>query len=214
MSGPAPLDGLPLYQTLRALTSPLVALTTSAAGRRNGMIANSAQRASLVPERPRVSVYISKTNFSHDLVYASGVLGMHLLRADQWEIVRVLGLRTGRTEPKLHITGEREEGDAAERVEAWLGDTGCPLIRAAPLALECRVVNTMDAGAATFFLADVVTAWAEPADALMTSEHFRANAPAELRRLYEARLVEAQADLARLANAVDDRPWPGAKSPP
>ena len=62
-----------LYLMLRHLTSPVVAITTSARGRRNGMIANSAQRASLAPSLPRVSVYISKTNVSHDLIYHSGV---------------------------------------------------------------------------------------------------------------------------------------------
>ena len=85
----------PLYNLLRHLTSPIVAITTSAGGRRNGMIANSAQRASLVPSLPRVSVYISKTNFSHDLVYSSGLLGLHLLRGDQYDVIArgLLGVR-------------------------------------------------------------------------------------------------------------------------
>jgi flavin reductase (DIM6/NTAB) family NADH-FMN oxidoreductase RutF len=43
----------PVYLMLRHLTSPVVAITSAAEGRKNGMIANSAQRASLVPTSPR-----------------------------------------------------------------------------------------------------------------------------------------------------------------
>src|SRR6266566_2267512 len=39
------------YQLLRSLTSPVVAITSERAGKRNGMISDSAVRASLVPER-------------------------------------------------------------------------------------------------------------------------------------------------------------------
>ena len=55
------------YPLLRHLTPPVVAVTTTADGERNGMIANSAQRASLVPALPRISLYVSKVNHSHDL---------------------------------------------------------------------------------------------------------------------------------------------------
>src|SRR2546426_6101762 len=56
------------YQLLRNLTSPVVALTSERAGKRNGMISDSAVRASIVPAIPRVSVYNHKFNFSHDLI--------------------------------------------------------------------------------------------------------------------------------------------------
>src|SRR5512141_2064211 len=91
----------PLYLTLRNLTTPIVAITTSANGKRNGLIVNSAQRASLVPAFMRVSMYISKTNLTHELIWASGVFGLHLLRADQWNVVRELGIDSGRERDKL-----------------------------------------------------------------------------------------------------------------
>src|SRR5688500_19976397 len=104
------------------------------------MISNSAQRASLVTSIARISVYISKTNFTHDLVHASGVFGIHLLRTDQWDLIRHLGLQSGRKIDKLATIPMRE------------GTTGCPILADAIAAFECRVVSVMDTGASTFFL--------------------------------------------------------------
>ncbi|MGH7476725.1 MAG: flavin reductase family protein [Longimicrobiales bacterium] len=200
------IEGESLYALLRVLTSPIVAITTSAQGQWNGMIANSAQRASLVPSQPRVSVYISKTNFSHDLVYRSGVFGLHLLRSDQWEVVRVLGLRSGREGAKLSEGTPVPEGTLAAR----RGVTECPLLADSWAALECRVVNAMDTGASTFFLGDVVHAEADATtQPPMSSEHFRQHLPPELLQLYESRLVAAQAVLERLAGSIERAPWPG-----
>ncbi len=188
----------PLYLTLRALTLPIVAITTSAAGRRNGCIVNSAQRASLVPSSMRVSMYISKPNLTHDLIWASGVFGLHLLRTDQFDVVRALGIRSGR------------EGDKFTKLETRAGQTGCPLLTDCLVALECRVANTMDAGAATFFLGDVVAATSGQAGDVMTADYFRTNLPADLRAAYEANLERAQQYLAALSGKVDPtRTWPG-----
>lgn len=192
----------PLYQLLRHLTSPVVAVTTSAGGRRNGMISNSAQRASLVPSMPRLSLYVSKINLTHDLIYASGVFGLHLLRNDQWDLIWRLGLESGRTRDKL------------DGLELRTGETGCPLLVDVRAAFECRVVNAMDAGAATFFLGDVVSV-VEGADApVMTSDYFRANMDAEKKRIYEAKLDEAQRVLEPLAQSVERKVWPGPTTAP
>ena len=190
------------YPLLRHLTLPVVAVTTSSTGRRNGMIANSAQRASLVPTTPRISIYISKTNFSHDLAYASGVLAVHLLRRDQWDLIWKLGLHSGR------------EGDKLDGVEVRTGTSGVPYLTDCLAAFECRVSNAMDAGAATFFLGDVVAVHAGTPGPVMTSDYFRAHMPDDKRRVYEARLIAAQDELTRLASTVSLRTWPGATTPP
>ena len=193
----------PLYLTLRALTLPIVAITTSADGRRNGCIVNSAQRASLVPSSMRVSMYISKTNLTHDLVWSSGVFGLHLLRTDQFDVVRALGIRSGR------------EGDKLSTLPTRTGETGCPLLTDCLAALECRVANAMDAGAATFFLGDVVTATAVGDGDVMTADYFRQHLPPDLRAAYEANLARAQAYLQTLSGTVDPtRTWPGATVAP
>jgi flavin reductase (DIM6/NTAB) family NADH-FMN oxidoreductase RutF len=176
-----------VYSLLRHLTLPVIALTTSAGGRRNGMISNSAQRASLVTSIARISVYISKTNFTHELVHASGVFGIHLLRTDQWDLIRHLGLQSGRDIDKLATVATRK------------GTTGCPMLANVIAAFECRVVNVMDTGASTFFLGDIVDVMEGSAGVLMTSDYFRTHIPDDMRIVYETRLQEAQRELEELS---------------
>jgi flavin reductase (DIM6/NTAB) family NADH-FMN oxidoreductase RutF len=191
------------YPLLRHLTLPVVAITASAEGDGNGMIANSAQRASLVPSSPRISVYISKPNYTHDLVYASGVFGIHLLRRDQWELIWHLGLQS------------RREVDKLASLETRAGETGCPMLVDVAAAFECRVINAMDTGAATFFLGEVVTVRQHGGAEVMTSEYFRMHMPLEKKRIYESRLAHAMEYLEPLSRHVDAaKTWPGATSAP
>jgi flavin reductase (DIM6/NTAB) family NADH-FMN oxidoreductase RutF len=188
----------PVYTLLRNLTSPVAAITTSAGGRRNGLIVNSAQRASLVPTLPRLSIYISKPNYSHDLVYTSGVFALHLLRTDQWDVIYQLGFESGRNSDKL------------ENLKTRSGVTGCPLLEDCIAGFECRVVNAMDTGASTFFLGEVVNVLEGNAGAVMTSEYFRDNLNAERRWQYDNNLRAAQTQLESLTRQIDrNKVWPG-----
>src|SRR6266540_4322602 len=72
-----------IYQLLRNLTSPVVAITSERGGKRNAMIADSAVRASIVPTIPRVSVYIHKFNYSHDLIFETGRFFLQMIRDAQ-----------------------------------------------------------------------------------------------------------------------------------
>jgi flavin reductase (DIM6/NTAB) family NADH-FMN oxidoreductase RutF len=188
----------PVYTLLRNLTTPVVAITTSAGGRRNALIVNSAQRASLVPTIPRLSLYVSKTNFSHDLIYQSGVFGLHLLRNDQWDLIWQLGLQTGRNVDKLIA------------IETINGLTGCPLLRDCVAGFECKVANAMDTGASTFFLGDVVNVLEGQPGPIMTSDYFRDHMSEERRWQYENNLRSAQAQLEQLTSQIDrTKVWPG-----
>src|SRR5258707_15732657 len=90
-----------IYQLLRNLTSPVVAITSERGGKRNGMISDSAVRASIAPTIPRLSVYIHKFNFSHDLIFETVRFVLHLLRDDQFELVHRLAFVSGRASDKL-----------------------------------------------------------------------------------------------------------------
>src|SRR6059036_4199073 len=90
-----------IYQLLRNLTSPVVAITSERGGKRNAMIADSAVRASIVPTVPRVSVYVHKFNYSHDLIFKSGRFGLHLLHTQQFDVIHNLGFFSGRDRDKL-----------------------------------------------------------------------------------------------------------------
>jgi len=188
----------PVYQLLRNLTSPVVAITTAAGGIRNGFIVNSAQRASLVPSIPRLSIYVSRTNFSHDLIYSSGVFALHLLRQDQWDLIWHLGLQSGRSVDKL------------ESLETVNGKAGCPLLKDCIAGFECRVVNAMDTGASTFFLGDVVHTIEGTPGPIMSSEYFRDHMTPERREQYENNLRAAMRDLEELTRGIDrTKLWPG-----
>jgi flavin reductase (DIM6/NTAB) family NADH-FMN oxidoreductase RutF len=172
------------YQLLRNLTSPVVAVTARRGEKRNGMISDAAVRASIVPTVPRVSVYIHKFNFSHDMVFETGVFGLHLLRTDQFELVHRLGFVSGRTRDKL------------ADVPHHPGRSGVPVLDHCFAHFECRVVNVMDTGSSTCFLGDVTdvgfgTAPAQQGD-VMTASFFRAHMPVAWRKDYEDHLQAAQ----------------------
>jgi flavin reductase (DIM6/NTAB) family NADH-FMN oxidoreductase RutF len=186
------------YPLLRHLTPPVVAITTAAGERRNGMIVNSAQRASLVPSVPRISLYILKPHVTHGLVMESGVFAVHLLRTDQWDVIWKLGLQSARDVP-----------DKLDGLELKTGETGCPLLTDCIASFECRVINAMDAGAATFFLADVVKDHPGREGAVMTSPYFREHMPADRKRVYEANLAHAMEYLEPLARSIDAVGWKG-----
>src|SRR2546430_5155218 len=162
-----------IYQLLRSLTSPVVAITSQRGGTRNGMIADSAVRASIVPAIPRVSVYIHKFNYSHDLIFESGRFVLHLLRDDQFELIHRLGFASGRAQDKLAGVPHRP------------GTLGVPVLDDCYAHFECRVANVMDTGSSTCFLGDVVEvghgAAGRAVGSVMTAAHFRANMPAEWR---------------------------------
>ncbi|PYO41637.1 MAG: hypothetical protein DMD33_13085 [Gemmatimonadetes bacterium] len=196
-----PIAADAVYQLLRNLTSPVVAITSERNGKRNGMISDSAVRASIVPAIPRVSVYIHKFNYSHDLVFDTGRFVLHLLRDDQFELVHRLGFSSGRTRDKL--------ADVPHR----LGVLGAPVLDECYAHFECRVANVMDTGSSTCFLGDVVEvghgAAHEPRGAVMTAADFRAHMPAEWRAEYVALLRAAQAFAAERSRDIRPMLWRG-----
>ena len=126
------------------LWAPLCAVTTRWHGSSNGQIAVAVAGASIVPERPRVLVSLWKTNLTHDLVAASKVFALNFLAPTQLELVRALGMASGRSYDKL------------ARLPCHDGITGSPLVDGCFGYLDCRVINLMDGGDMTCFLADVV----------------------------------------------------------
>jgi len=172
------------YQLLRNLTSPVVAITSEYQGRRNGMIIDSAIRASIVPTIPRLAVLIHKFNFSHDLMFQSGRFVLHLLRQDQFDLIHRLGFVHG------------GHGDKLAGVPHRPGRLGAPVFDECHAHFECRIVNAMDTGSSTCFLADVVEvgygAAVAPQGDVMTAAYFRANMPAEWQAEYRRQLAAAQ----------------------
>jgi flavin reductase (DIM6/NTAB) family NADH-FMN oxidoreductase RutF len=191
------------YQLLRNLTSPVVAITAERRGKENGMISDAAVRASIVPSIPRLSVYVHKFNYSHDMIYETGRFGLHLLHTQQFDIVRRLGFFSGRDQDKL-------AGLPHHR-----GTLGVPVLDECFAHFECSVTNVMDTGSSTLFLGDVMAvgcgsaASLEPKGDLLTATYFRSKMPAEWRQEYEAKLKEAQQIAAETSRHIKPVVWKG-----
>jgi flavin reductase (DIM6/NTAB) family NADH-FMN oxidoreductase RutF len=192
------------YELLRNLTSPVVAITSERDGKRNGMIADSAVRASIAPTIPRLSVYIHKFNFSHDLIFETGRFVLHLLRDDQFELVHRLGFVSGRARDKL------------DDIPHHLGTLGVPVLDDCYAHFECRIANVMDTGSSTCFLGDVVAVGhgsaGAPTGRVMTAAQFRAQMPAAWRAEYQALLQAAQRFAGERSRAIKPVIWKGLQA--
>jgi flavin reductase (DIM6/NTAB) family NADH-FMN oxidoreductase RutF len=192
-----------MYQLLRNFTSPVVAITSERAGKRNGMISDSAVRASIVPTIPRLSVYVHKFNLSHDMIFETGRMVLHLLRQDQFQLIHQLGFVSGRTKDKLADVPHRP------------GRLGIPVLDECYAHFECQVANVMDTGSSTCFLGDVVeagygAAGGAPRGEIMTAGYFRANIPAAWRKDYEDHLKAAQEFAERRSRDIRPIAWKGS----
>jgi len=190
------LDDTAAYDVLRNLSSPIVALTCREGDRLNGMIANSAIRASIVPGRQCVASYVFKRHLTHDMLARTGRYVLHLMARDQWDAIWALGFRSGRDSDKF-----------AGLEHALTEGTGLPVLPGAYAWMECEVVNVMDAGASTFFMGGISHVERGTGAEIMDSDYFRRHMPESWREPYLRNLEAVQAWADRYAAPVDDGPW-------
>ena len=123
--------------------APLCAVGARGPRGPNAQICVSVFGASIVPERPRLLVSLSKTNYTEGLVRADGRLTVSALGAEQAGLLEPLGLRSGRDGDKL--------AGLAHETTAW----GAPLFPGGAGELECETLDAFDLGDATAFLVAV-----------------------------------------------------------
>ena len=129
---------------LGGLSAPLAAIATRSGDVVNAQIAVAITAASIVLHRPRLIVQIYHTNYTHDLIAASGVMAVNFLNHDQLPLIWQLGMRSGRHCDKL------------AGIPYTAGATGSPLLAGSFGYLDCRVVNAMDGGDLTAFLVEAL----------------------------------------------------------
>ena len=145
MSSPPPdVNPSDVGRLLGGLSAPLAAISTRSGDTVNAQIAVAVTSASIVLHRPRLIVQLYHTNYTHQLVAASGVLAVSFLNHDQLPLIWELGMRSGR------------DCDKMAGVPSFTGPTGSPLLEGSFGYLDCRVINAMDGGDMTAFLAEVV----------------------------------------------------------
>jgi flavin reductase (DIM6/NTAB) family NADH-FMN oxidoreductase RutF len=136
--------------TLGGLRPFPVAVTTVLDGRANGLMSLSAGSAGIIREAPRVTVSLTKYNFTHDLLLESGVFAMHLLCSDDdaidasLDILMTLGGSSGR------------DGDKLAGLDTKPGVTGTPILLDTLAYVEARVSGALDNDENTIFVGDVV----------------------------------------------------------
>ena len=184
--------------TLAALWSPLLAVTTSHEGHANGQIAVAGLSGSILPDAPRVMVALWKANFTHDLILASGIFALHLLPSEPEEaqkharhIIRELGFRSGR------------DGDKMAALEWRPGVTGSPILSQALSFVEARVVKAFDADEMTVFLGDVVAGERMRPGEALTWRVARKQMPQEWIDEYNANQERQRAEARRLRGIAE-----------
>lgn len=177
------------------LWSPLAAVTSSWQGRVNAQIAVAIAAASIVPERPRVLVQIYKENYSHQLIYESRAFGLNFLRPDQLPLIREFGFVSG------------AERDKLAGVDYSAQVTGSPILADCAGWLDCRVVNGMDGGDMTVFLAEVVAGYAAPDTEMLTWREARRRIPADWNREWDIKIEGDMAVSRRRMDGIDYTAW-------
>ena len=181
------MDPSHTYELLRNLTTPVVAITSARNGKRNGMISDGAVRCSIVPDVPRVLVQINAYHLTHAIVRDTGRFALHLLHADQVELVTKLGFVSG------------HDADKLDGVPHGLGATGCPILEDCYAWFDCTVVNRMDTGMSTLFLGQAMDVGRGRGDEVLTPARLRAALPSDYHAQYARNLAAAQDQLRPLA---------------
>lgn len=129
-------------------------------GKLNGMIATTACQVTAEPIR--MTVTVSKDNYSHQLIEKSGVFGVSVLRRDtDFNFIGRFGFKSGLNSNKL------------ENINYIIGQTGVPLITDNTIAIaESRIISSLDAGSHTIFLAEVVDARILSEEPALTYEYY------------------------------------------
>ncbi len=179
------------------LWSPLAAVTSQWQGKVNAQIAVAIAAASIVPDRPRVLVQIYKGNYSHGLILKSNVFALNFLGEGQLQLIHDFGLVSGFDRDKL------------SSVDYVAGVTGCPVLGESAGFLECRVINAMDGGDMTCFLADVVDGGASGEQTPVTWREARRLIPPDWNQAWEKK-IGAEIEISRQRmGSIDYSGWAG-----
>jgi len=129
-----------------SLTYGLCVVTSHLEEKLNGQIVNSVIQVTAEP--PRLVVSISKNNFTHDYIAKSGAFAVSVLdESTPMTFIGLFGFKSGRDTDKLSQASHKN------------GFTGCPLVTENTLSLfEAKVIDQVDVGTHTLFVADVVNA--------------------------------------------------------
>jgi flavin reductase (DIM6/NTAB) family NADH-FMN oxidoreductase RutF len=139
------MDETAKKQVLRLFSYGLYAVTAREGEQTAAMTVNWATQVSFAP--PLIAVSMERESRTRAMVMRTGVFALCVFAAEQRELAGLLGRHSANVPDKFASV-------------AWSpgSATGCPLIAETLGALECRVVNTLEAGDSVLVLAAVIEA--------------------------------------------------------
>ncbi|HDD43580.1 MAG TPA: flavin reductase [Candidatus Desulfofervidus auxilii] len=126
----------------KALMHGVYVVTVKAEGRKNGMTAAWVSQVSFKP--PLIMVSIAPARYTHGLIKSAGYFAINTLSEDQIEIAKHFGFKSGRKTDKLANLEHFEAGH------------GSPVLKDALAYIECKLVNTFEAGDHTLFIGEAI----------------------------------------------------------
>ncbi|CAA7602804.1 Flavin reductase like domain protein [Acididesulfobacillus acetoxydans] len=148
-------------QALHKITYGLFIVSSRRGEEINAQCANTVFQ--ITSEPATVAIGINKSNYTHDFIEASGVVGISILDRQGHNLARRFGYRSGR------------DGDKFAGIPYRTGMTGVPLPEGCLGFLEGKVRDKLDCGTHTLYLLDVVNGGLYSDEEPMTYGYFRAS---------------------------------------
>lgn len=161
-------------------------LTARVGDRRSGQVATWVVPATLVPDTLRLLVVLSPLNFTHTLVRESGRFVLHLLAADQLDLLPRFGLSSSR------------DADKFAGLSLSSSHSGIPVLQDTCGWAEMRIVDRLDAGDRIACLCDAIEIGDEPDRPPLRLKDALARLPPD---------VAAALDRKRIRDGERDRTW-------
>ena len=131
-------------KALYKLTYGLFILTSKQGEKENGCIINTA--AQVTSEPNRITIAVNKSNFTHDMVLASGKFNVSVLSQDaEFSLFKHFGFQSGRDVDKF---ADFKDADHAENGIAFI-------TKGTNAYFSAEVEQTIDLGSHTLFIASV-----------------------------------------------------------
>ena len=175
--------------------APVVAITSKLNDDINGQIAVTVVTSSVIHTIPRLIVGIWKGNYTHNFIYNSKRLCIHLLNQDQLDLVKNFGFYTGREIQKF------------KNLSYTTKLTGCPILNPCHSYAECEVINAMDGGDMTVFLVNVINGGINSRNHWMTLQYFYDNAPYEWIQEYSHKLEKTVVSSLPVIDKINYNNW-------
>jgi flavin reductase (DIM6/NTAB) family NADH-FMN oxidoreductase RutF len=126
----------------KAITHGVYIVTAKAEEKKNGMTAAWISQVSFKPTL--VMAAIAPTRYTYSLIKDSSYFAINTLAEDQIRLAKHFGYRSGKDIDKISEIPHFEAGH------------GSPVLKIALAYVECRLVNSFDAGDHSLFIGEVI----------------------------------------------------------